>query len=41
MLGRALLFLGLKVGNDASTNGFRGVLHESEGLKKTDYLFDF
>ena len=40
MLGRALLFFGLKVGNDASTNGFRGVFHESEGLKKIDLPFD-
>ena len=41
MCGRALLFFGLKGGNDASTNGFRGVLHESEGLKKIDLPFDY
>ena len=40
MPGGALLFFGLKVGNDASTNGFRGVFYESEGLKKIDSLFD-
>jgi len=40
VLGGALLFFGLKVGNDASTNGFRGVFYESEGLKKIDSLFN-
>ena len=39
MLGR-LAFFELKPGNEASTNGSRGVLHESEGLKKIDSLFN-
>ena len=38
LLGPALLFFGQKPGNEASTNGFRGVLHEAEGPLKTSFL---
>jgi len=31
-------FFGQKPGNEASTNGFRGVLHEAEGPLKTSFL---